>query len=87
MDSQTTPRLAEMQNRDGSLNVCDRVWISSIGCAEQEHTGKLAAGFGAAAGGPKISYELAGFVWFQGWNDMVESGTCPNCDTPGGYDA
>lgn len=22
-------------------------------------------------------YELAGFVWFQGWNDMVDSGTYP----------
>ena len=32
-------------------------------------------------------YELAGFVWFQGWNDMVDSGTYPNRDMPGGYDA
>ncbi len=32
-------------------------------------------------------YELAGFVWFQGWNDMVDSGTYPNRDIPGGYDA
>ena len=31
--------------------------------------------------------ELAGFVWFQGWNDMVDSGTYPNRDKPGGYDA
>jgi alpha-galactosidase len=175
-----------MQNRDGSPKVCDRVWISSIGCAEQEQTGKLTAGFGAAAGGPKIGpeftfglymqkqvegpiliiktswggkslntdfrppsagpyvfnetqlanfqkqgkdlaaikaekekatgqyyrlmiehvktvladikrvvpdydstqgHELAGFVWFQGWNDMVDSGTYSNRDKPGGYDA
>jgi len=32
-------------------------------------------------------YELAGFAWFQGWNDMVDSGTYPNRDQPGGYDA
>jgi len=33
------------------------------------------------------SYELAGFAWFQGWNDLVDSGTYPNRDKPGGYDA
>lgn len=32
-------------------------------------------------------YELAGFVWFQGWNDLVDSGTYPNRDQPDGYDA
>lgn len=32
-------------------------------------------------------YELCGFVWFQGWNDMVDSGAYPNRDKPGGYDA
>ena len=31
-------------------------------------------------------YELAGFVWFQGWNDMVDRGTYPHRDQPGGYD-
>jgi alpha-galactosidase len=35
---------------------------------------------------PKPGYELAGFVWFQGWNDMVDQGTYPNRDQPGGYD-
>lgn len=30
-------------------------------------------------------YELAGFVWFQGWNDMVDRGTYPNRDQPNGY--
>lgn len=34
----------------------------------------------------KQGYELSGFVWFQGWNDMVDSGTYPNRDQPGGYD-
>lgn len=186
MDPATKPMLAEMLNADGSPKVCQRVWISSIGCADAEQTGKLTAGFGASQGGPKIGpeftfglymqkftdapilliktswggkslntdfrppsagpyvfnetqlaafqkqgkdltaikaakekdtgvyyrlmiehvkkvlgdinrvvgdyeaaqgYELAGFVWFQGWNDLVDSGTYPNRDKPGGYDA
>lgn len=32
-------------------------------------------------------YELAGFVWFQGWNDMTDGGVYPNRYQPGGYDA
>lgn len=35
---------------------------------------------------PAGGYELAGFVWFQGWNDMIDGGTYPNRDKPGGYD-
>lgn len=31
-------------------------------------------------------YELAGFVWFQGWNDMVDGGVYPDRYKPGGYD-
>ena len=186
MDPATQPMLAEMQNADGTPKVCERVWISSIGCADAEQTGKLTAGFGASQNGPKIGpeftfgiymqkftdapilliktawggkslntdfrppsagpyvfnetqlaafqkqgkdlavlkaakekdtgvryrlmvehvksvlgdlkrvapgydaaqgYELAGFVWFQGWNDMVDSGTYPHRDQPGGYNA
>ena len=34
----------------------------------------------------EAGYELAGFVWFQGWNDMVDRGVYPNRDKPGGYD-
>jgi len=33
----------------------------------------------------KQGYEVAGFVWFQGWNDMVAGGTYPNRSKPGGY--
>ncbi|MFZ9089696.1 MAG: sialate O-acetylesterase [Planctomycetaceae bacterium] len=33
-----------------------------------------------------VGCELAGFVWFQGWNDMVDSGTYPNRREPHGYD-
>ena len=184
MDPATESMLAEMQNADGTPKVCERVWISSIGSADVEQTGKLTAGFGATtekigpeftfglymqkftdapilliktawggkslntdfrppSAGPYVfneaqfaaiqeqgkdlavikaakeketgvnyqlmighvrsvlgdikrvvpgydaaqSYELAGFVWFQGWNDLVDSGTYPNRDKPGGYDA
>lgn len=186
MDPATKPLLAEMQNADGSPRLLERVWISSIGCADSEQTGKLTTGFGASQNGPKIGpeytfgitmeklvdgpilliktswggkslntdfrspsagpyafnetqmtslqkqrkdvaaikaekematgasyrlmidhvkyvlsdikrvvpsydasqgYELSGFVWFQGWNDMVDSSTYPNRDMPGGYDA
>ncbi|MBI1337811.1 MAG: hypothetical protein GC164_12740 [Phycisphaera sp.] len=34
----------------------------------------------------KQGYELKGFVWFQGWNDMVDGYTYPNRNKPGGYD-
>lgn len=185
MDPATKPLLAEMQNADGSPRILERVWISSIGCAETEQTGKLTTGFGASQNGPKIGpeytfgitmeklvdgpilliktswggkslntdfrspsagpyvfnetqlssfqkqrkdiaaikadkvmatgvsyrlmidhvkyvlsdikrvvpsydasqgYELSGFVWFQGWNDMVDASTYPSRDMPGGYD-
>ena len=33
----------------------------------------------------KRGYELAGLVWFQGWNDMVDQGVYPNRAKPGGY--
>lgn len=32
-------------------------------------------------------YQLAGFVWFQGWNDMVAGDVYPQRGQPGGYDA
>lgn len=42
---------------------------------------RVVPGYDASTG-----YELAGFVWFQGWNDMVDRGTYPQRDQPGGYD-
>ncbi len=186
MDPATKPMLDEMLGAEGKPAVCERVWISSIGCAKGDTTeqmGKLTAGFGATtekigpeftfglymqkftdapilliktswggkslntdfrppSAGPYVfnetqlaqfqkqgkdiaaikatkdketgayyrlmiehvkkvigdikrlvpsydgaqGYELAGFAWFQGWNDMVDSGTYPNRDKPGGYD-
>jgi alpha-galactosidase len=35
----------------------------------------------------KDGYEIAGFAWFQGWNDMVNSGVYPDRGKPGGYQA
>ena len=35
---------------------------------------------------PKQGYELAGFVWFQGWNDYCDGHTYPDRRKPGGYD-
>ncbi len=186
MDEKTAPMLAEMQNSDGKAKRLDDVWISSIGCANKEQTGKLTVGFGASERGPKIGpeftfgiyirkftdapvlliktswggkslntdfrppssgpyefnekqlqqfakqgkdvdamkaakaeatgvyyklmiehvkrviadikrvmpnydpvrgHELAGFVWFQGWNDMADQETYPDRDKPGGYAA
>ena len=43
MDPATKPMLAEMLGADGKPKICERVWISSIGCAETEQTGKLTA--------------------------------------------
>ncbi len=34
----------------------------------------------------KQGYEVVGFAWFQGWNDMVARDTYPERDKPGGYD-
>jgi alpha-galactosidase len=34
----------------------------------------------------KEGYELAGFVWFQGWNDLVDQKAYPKRGEPGGYD-
>jgi hypothetical protein len=35
---------------------------------------------------PKQGYELAGFVWFQGFNDMVEGHVYPKFNQPDRYD-
>lgn len=187
MDPATRPMLAEMTGGGGKPKICERVWISSIGCAGDDTTeqkGRLTAGFGATPekigpeftfglymqkftdapilliktswGGKSLNtdfrppsagpyefneaqlanfqkqgkdieamkaekaketgvyyrlmighvkkvlgelnrvvpgynasqgFELAGFAWFQGWNDMVDSGTYAKRDQPGGYDA
>jgi hypothetical protein len=34
---------------------------------------------------PKQGYEIAGLVWFQGWNDMCDGATYPDNRNPGAY--
>ncbi len=185
-DPKTAPILKEMRNDDGTPRVCEKVWISSIGCAGDDTTeqkGKVTAGFGASKAeiGPEFTfgiymekelgepfliiktswggknlhtdfrppsagpylwsdyelaqckqrgddiekdkadkikatgayyrlmiehvrkvlanvkrvmpeydpdqgYELAGFVWFQGFNDLVSNWTYDKRNQPGGYD-
>jgi hypothetical protein len=46
-----------------------------------EDPGKIVPTYKAGDG-----IELAGFVWFQGWNDMVDGGVYPDRNNPGGYD-
>ena len=197
-DPRTAPLLKELRGKDGKPKVCEKVWITSVGCLGDAYSdlteakGKLTAGFGApenkigpeltfgltmekrlnepvlliktswggrslhtdfrppsagpfvlaketqelwnqnpkgAHGVPKAEdrpkfyaekaaatgvfyremiahvrkvlkdikrvvptynekqgYELAGFVWFQGFNDYVDGGVYPNQNKPGGYD-
>lgn len=40
-----------------------------------------------AAYDPKEGYEIAGMVWFQGWNDMCDSTTYPNRGKEGRFTA
>ena len=44
--------------------------------------GRVVPGYDAEQG-----YELAGFVWFQGWNDMVDGSVYSERGAPGSYDA
>src|SRR3954471_4563939 len=69
MDPATKPMLAEMVDAEGKPKVCERVWISSIGCAEAEQTGKLTAGFGASQNGPKIGPEFTFGLYIQKYTD------------------
>ena len=35
----------------------------------------------------KEGYEIAGFAWFQGWNDVTDGNTYPNRGAPGSFDS
>ena len=66
-DPKTAPLLEEMRGPDGKPRVCEKVWISSVGCAGDgyadviEQKGKLTAGFGASPEeiGPEFTFGLA----------------------------
>lgn len=65
-DPATAPLLKEMRDADGKPRVCEKVWISSVGCLGdayadlREKTGKLTAGFGAPEGkiGPEFMFGI-----------------------------
>lgn len=65
-DPATAPILKEMRSPDGRPRICDKVWISSVGCAGDgwseviEQTGKLTAGFGASPTeiGPELTFGI-----------------------------
>jgi alpha-galactosidase len=65
-DAKTAPLLKEMRTADGKPRVCDKVWISSVGCAGDgwsdviEQKGKLTVGFGAGKDkiGPEFTFGI-----------------------------
>jgi len=65
-DPKTAPLLKEMRTPDGKPKVCEKVWISSVGCLGdaysdlREKKGKLTVGFGAPADkiGPEFTFGL-----------------------------
>ena len=65
-DPKTAPILKEMRDADGKPRVCQKVWISSIGCLGdaysdlREQKGKLTAGFGASPEkiGPEFTFGI-----------------------------
>lgn len=66
-DPNTAPLLLQMRDASGKPRVCERVWISSVGCAGDgwsdviEQTGRLTVGFGASPEkiGPEFTFGLA----------------------------
>jgi hypothetical protein len=65
-DPKTAPILKEMRGPDGKPKVCEKVWISSIGCLGdaysdlKEKKGQLTAGFGAPSDkiGPEFTFGI-----------------------------
>lgn len=65
-DPQTAPLLKMMRGPDGKPRICEKVWISSVGCLGDAYSdltetkGKLTAGFGAPDNkiGPEFTFGL-----------------------------
>lgn len=65
-DPQTAPLLKTMRGPDGNPRICEKVWISSVGCLGDAYSdlteakGKLTAGFGAPDNkiGPEFTFGL-----------------------------
>lgn len=70
-DPKTASILAEIRMTNGSPRVCEKVWISSVGCAGDgwsdviEQTGKLTIGFGASPNeiGPELTFGIYAHEW------------------------
>ncbi len=68
-DPKTAPLLKEMRTADGKPRVCEKVWISSIGCLGdaysdlREQKGQLTAGFGPS--GKKIGPEFTFGIYME----------------------
>ena len=62
-DPKTAPIPKEMRTADGKPRVCEKVWISSIGCAGDDTTeqkGKVTIGFGSTTDeiGPEFTFGI-----------------------------
>jgi hypothetical protein len=65
-DPLTAPILVAMRDAEGKPRVCEKVWISSLGCGGNQYsdmlekTGKLTAGFGASESeiGPEFTFGI-----------------------------
>ena len=65
-DPKTAPLLRAMRDHEGKPRVCERVWITSVGCLGDAYTdlkeakGKLTTGFGAPGSkiGPEFTFGL-----------------------------
>lgn len=72
-DPRTAPLLTEMRGPGGEPRVCDKVWISSVGCLGDaysdltESKGKLTVGFGAPSNkiGPEFTFGLTMERWLR----------------------
>lgn len=65
-DPKTAPLLSEILDQNGDPVVCDNAWITyQTRRGDADSIRKVVPNYDAEQG-----YELAGFVWFQGWNDM-----------------
>ena len=64
------------RGRQGREGRGDRALLPPDDRPREEGPGGHRAGLSRATTAAR-GYELAGFVWFQGWNDMVDRGTYP----------
>lgn len=88
----TDPELENIKKRSKDLNEARKEKAERTGVYYRlmlQHVGKVLGDIKRVYPGydAKAGYELAGFVWFQGWNDMVAGSVYPNRGQPGSYDA